>query len=81
MVDLPATSALDDYEDSYDHVDMTASVREELKEKRLLLLKVDYLRECHTVHSRKAYSERSIREVCRPDDSPYLHANLTSLTL
>ena len=33
-------------------------------QKRLLQLKVDFLRECHIVHSRVARKKHSLREVC-----------------
>lgn len=53
-------------EDSIDQqADLTVNLQERirLKEKRLLLLKVDYLRECHIIHSRKARKKHSLREV------------------
>lgn len=37
--------------------------RMRMREKRLFLLKIDYLRECHIIHSRKAKKKHSLREV------------------
>lgn len=37
------------------------------RKKRLLQLKVDYLRECHIIHSRKAKKKYSLREVSGKD--------------
>lgn len=62
MVDLPrSASSLEDSLEGDTTMDANAEAD---RHRRLLLLKVDYLRECHTVHSRKARSKRSLREVC-----------------
>lgn len=62
MVELPASSLEDSLDDIGD-LD-SAGQAEANKQRRLLLLKVDYLRECHAVHSRVSRSKKALREVC-----------------
>lgn len=50
--------------DDDDNDDLTLNEeRMRMRDKRLFLLKIDYLRECHIIHSRKATKKYSLREV------------------
>jgi hypothetical protein len=64
MVDLPAASLEDSLDDPGDSTLDPTGQAQAHRQRRLLLVKVDYLRECHTVHSRPARSKRALREVC-----------------
>lgn len=57
MVDLPRESLDGEFDDAASSVDRQAAAH-----RRRTSLKVDYLRECHTVHSRKSKSKGALRE-------------------
>lgn len=63
MVSLPPGE--DEDTNNYEDTAMDHEERARRKERRLALLKIDYLRECHIIHSRKARKSHSIREVSR----------------